>query len=132
MGAKRALELSKQVAAVNQRAEGAVKLTEATFKRTKRAAEMLLIDKQQSMIALFSMPGTNAALETRFVQLSQKKALASLEGEVADHNVIVSAAERIPLFAPINSYYCSKSIVLQGDCRGLPRCSQFKIFVISL
>lgn len=63
-------------------AEGIEKLAEASLKRTKIAEEMLQIDKQQSMIALFSMPGTESSVQRRFIELSQMKALENLEGEL--------------------------------------------------
>jgi len=83
VGAKRALEISKQVSALHRGAEGIEKLAEASYKRTKVAEDMLQVEKQQSMIALFSMPGTDPAVQQRFLQLSQLKALAALEKEVS-------------------------------------------------
>lgn len=50
--------MSKQIAALHRGADGIEKLVEASLKRTKLAEEMLLIDQQRSIVALFFIPGT--------------------------------------------------------------------------
>lgn len=82
IGNKRSLEATKQYHALGKGADGITKLAEASNKRNKVAEEMLSVEKQQSLIALFSMPGTNPELRSRFIELSQLKAIASLEKEV--------------------------------------------------
>lgn len=89
-GTKRASEVTKQVAALNKGADSIEKLVEASLKRTKIAENMLEIERQQSLVALFSMPGTEAAMQKRFIALSQAKALATLEQDIL-------STERAPL-----------------------------------
>lgn len=48
--------------------------------RRKVAQEKVIVDKQRSMISLFSMLGTDPELKRKFMQLSQLRALGELEG----------------------------------------------------
>lgn len=82
-GSKRALESTKQYHALIKGASGIESLAQASQKRNKVAEEMLSVEKQQSLVALFSMPGTDSVLRERFIQLSQQKAIALLESELA-------------------------------------------------
>lgn len=81
-GKKRALELSKQSMALHKGATAIDKLAEASCKRTKLAEEMLQVDKQRSLIQLFSMPDTNPLMKEKFMRLSQEKALDDLERQM--------------------------------------------------
>lgn len=83
-GPKRALEISKQVAALHKGADGIEKLARAAHKRTKVAEEVVKIQKQQSMIALFSMPGTDLEKLQELIEISQAKVLASLRGDLGE------------------------------------------------
>lgn len=81
VGTKRALEQSKQYSALHKGADAIEAIAETSRKKVKIAEEMMSIDKQKSMIALFSMPGTNPQMKTKFMELSQLKALKELEKE---------------------------------------------------
>lgn len=63
---KRLLKISSQVAALHKGADGIEKLARAAQKRTKMAEEMGKVQKQQSIIALFSMP---ARIHAKFKSL---------------------------------------------------------------
>lgn len=58
------------------------------------------IDKQKSMIAFFSMPGTDPEVKAKFMQLSQMKALQELERDFqnnsAQRNIEGSQQRRAP------------------------------------
>ena len=54
-------------------------MAEASRKKTKIAEEALSIDKQKSLISLFSMADTDPEVRKRFLHLSQLQALAELE-----------------------------------------------------
>ena len=81
-GTKRALQDKQHYVVLKSGADGIARLAEASQKRNKVAEEMLAVEKQQSLVALFSMPGTNSSLRQRFIQLSQLKENALLESEL--------------------------------------------------
>lgn len=81
IGKKRALEHSRQAAALHKGADAIERLAEASAKRTKLAADLLKVEEERSMIELFSMPDTNPDLKRQFMQLSQLKAIAKLQRE---------------------------------------------------
>ena len=72
VGTKRALEISKQVLALHKGAEAMEKLAEASQKRTKLAVNLIEIDKQNSLVALFSMSETNPNLKKNYGTSSTK------------------------------------------------------------
>lgn len=79
-GTKRTVELSKQISALHKGTERIEKFSFAAYKRTKVAEEMVAVQKLQSMIAFFSMPGTDSNKLQKFITNSQERALASLKG----------------------------------------------------
>lgn len=87
MGTKRAMENTKQAIALHKGADAIEKMAEASRKRAKIAEEMLELDRKKSMIALFSMPGTNEAMRQEFVERSQLQALSELRKVTASANI---------------------------------------------
>lgn len=83
---QRSLEMTRQMQALQRGAHGIKKLAEAAAKRTNIAEEILSVGRQQSMISLFSMPGTDKFLQERFIRLSQVKALSCFEEELKNLN----------------------------------------------
>lgn len=97
-GTKRALENAKQMLALHKGAEAIEKMAEASRKRTKIAEQMLALDKQKSMVTLFSMPGTDEGMRMEFMRVTQMRALSELHGGVfsssADQSISDSASAR--------------------------------------
>lgn len=60
-------------------AYGIEKLAEEANKRTKLSEKFLQVERQHSMVNLFSMPGTDPQMRTQFLQLTQQSALRDLE-----------------------------------------------------
>lgn len=56
-------------------------LAEASAKRTKLAADLLMVEEERARIELFSMPETNPDLKKQFIELSQLRALEKLRSD---------------------------------------------------
>ena len=82
-GTKRSIDNAKQMLALHKGAEAIEKMAEASRKRTKIAQEMLELDKQKSMVALFSMPGTDEGIRKEFMRLAQMRALSELQSKIS-------------------------------------------------
>lgn len=79
---KRAIEHAKQVIELHKGAGAIEKMADASRKRAKVAEEMIDLDKQRSMIALFSMPGTDEDVRKEFMELAQMKAFSEMQKSV--------------------------------------------------
>lgn len=78
-GDKRALKLSRQFNALKNWAKAIEKIAKPSNKKCKIFQEMLDLDCQRLMIDLFSPSGTDEKIKSRFLKLTQLKALESLE-----------------------------------------------------
>ena len=72
-GTKRAHQDKQHCVVLKSDADGISRPGEASLKRNKVAEELIAVEKQQSFVALFSMPSTNTSLCHRFIQISQLK-----------------------------------------------------------
>lgn len=79
--------MASHVSALHRGAEAKDKMPEASRKRTKLAEEGLSIDKQKSLISLFSMADTDLQLRRRFLRVSQFQALAELQKNCKEDGV---------------------------------------------
>lgn len=102
IGNKRSIDLANHVAALHKGADAIDKMAEASRKRTKIAEEALSIDRQKSLISLFSMADTDPNIRRRFLRLSQLQALAELEKNcdaavVTSNDHVSSDPNNVPL-----------------------------------
>lgn len=70
---------------ISKGAEAIEKMAESSRKRAKVAEELLKIDKQKSLMALFSMEGTDPSMKKQFLELAQQNALKELDAISGKH-----------------------------------------------
>lgn len=85
VGAKRSLEIGRQVEALQKGANGIEGLVDQSKKRNKISEKQLELEEKKTRMSLFSMQGTDPVLLQRFLKLEQEISIKELVSKSSQH-----------------------------------------------